>query len=106
MYLITHRSNGRQVRTIACCLVFVCACNVNGREARRSFTVATDPNNLPFSNARGEGFENKLAKLVADELDAKLVYVWQPQRRGFVRDTLGTARCDALMGVPAGIGQC
>jgi mxaJ protein len=72
----------------------------------RVFTVAADPNNLPFSNSREEGFENKLAKILAHDLNAKLAYVWQPQRRGFFKDTLGAGRCDAVMGVPAGLSQC
>lgn len=68
----------------------------------RVLRVSADPNNLPFSNARGEGFENKLAELVARELHAKLEYVWWPQRRGFVRETLDSGRADLVIGVPAG----
>src|SRR5204863_5272446 len=61
--------------------------------------VCADPNNLPFSNSRGEGFENKLAELAAREMGRPLQYVWQPQRRGFVRTTLGTGSCDTVMGM-------
>jgi len=64
--------------------------------------VASDPNNLPFSNALGEGFENKIAELVARELGRELVYVWHAQRRGFFRETLKENRADLVMGVPAG----
>ena len=42
--------------------------------------VCADPNNLPFSNDRGEGFENKIAELVAREMNAKLEYTWHAQR--------------------------
>jgi quinoprotein dehydrogenase-associated probable ABC transporter substrate-binding protein len=71
-------------------------------EPLRVLRVSADPNNLPFSNERGEGFENKLAALVARELHAKLEYVWWPQRRGFVRETLNSGRADLVIGVPAG----
>ena len=64
--------------------------------------VCADPNNLPFSNARGEGFENRLAELLAGELGARVQYTWWAQRRGFVRNTLGAGACDVVLGVPAG----
>jgi quinoprotein dehydrogenase-associated probable ABC transporter substrate-binding protein len=62
--------------------------------------VCADPNNLPFSNARGEGFENALAELVAGELGKKVSYTWWAQRRGFIRNTLNAGTCDLIMGVP------
>ncbi len=65
--------------------------------------VCADPNNLPFSNARGEGFENKLASLVAGELGARVEYVWWAQRRGFIRNTLRANHCDVVMGVPTSL---
>lgn len=74
--------------------------------ANRVLTVAADPNNLPFSNDREEGFENQLARLVANELHLELRTIWQAQRRGFFSDTLGSDRCDIVMGVPAGFKQC
>ncbi len=64
--------------------------------------VAADPNNLPFSNERLEGFENRIAELIAAELGAKLEYQWWPQRRGFFRETVGAGRSDIVIGVPAG----
>lgn len=63
--------------------------------------VCADPNNMPFSNDRGEGFENALARLVAAELGRTLEYTWWPQRRGFVRNTLKAGSCDLVMGIPA-----
>src|SRR3989440_78960 len=50
--------------------------------APSALRVCADPNNLPFSNARGEGFENRLAELLARELRARLEYTWPAQRRG------------------------
>ena len=64
--------------------------------------VCADPNNLPFSNEKGEGFENKIAELLAAKLDKKLAYVWYPQATGFVRNTLGAHRCDLIPGFPQG----
>ncbi len=63
--------------------------------------VCADPNNLPFSNQRAEGFENRIAEVLARELHARLEYTWAPEWRGFIRKTLGAHRCDVLMGVPA-----
>jgi mxaJ protein len=63
--------------------------------------VCADPNNLPFSNERGEGFENKLAELLAEDLHEKLEYTWWAQRRGFFRSTLKAGVCDVVMGVPS-----
>src|SRR5579871_2561183 len=62
--------------------------------------VCADPNNLPFSNEKGEGFENKIMELMAAKLDKKLAYVWYPQATGFVRNTLGARRCDVIPGFP------
>jgi len=64
--------------------------------------VCADPRNLPFSNEKGEGFENKLAELFADKLQKKLDYMYFPQATGFVRMTLGAHRCDVIMGFPQG----
>src|SRR5215831_207596 len=64
--------------------------------------VCADPNNLPFSNDKGEGFENKLAELFAAKLGKKLAYTFFPQATGFVRMTLGSHRCDVIMGYPQG----
>jgi quinoprotein dehydrogenase-associated probable ABC transporter substrate-binding protein len=64
--------------------------------------VCADPRNLPFSNEKGEGFENKLAELFADKLQKKLDYVYFPQATGFVRMTLAAHRCDIIMGFPQG----
>src|SRR4029434_7565164 len=64
--------------------------------------VCADPRNLPFSNEKGEGFENKLAELFAEKLQKKLDYMFFPQASGFVRMTLGAHRCDVIMGFPPG----
>jgi quinoprotein dehydrogenase-associated probable ABC transporter substrate-binding protein len=70
--------------------------------AYRVLKVCADPNNLPFSNDKEEGFENRIAHLLARDLGAKLEYMWWAQRRGFVRNTLAAGGCDVLLGVPEG----
>ncbi len=64
--------------------------------------VCSDPRSLPFSNEKGEGFENKLAELLAAKLGKSLSYTWYPNSTGFVRNTLGSYRCDIIMGFPQG----
>src|SRR5215831_17799484 len=64
--------------------------------------VCADPRNLPFSNDKGEGFENKFVELLAQKLNRKLAYTWYPQSVGFVRNTLGAHRCDVIPGFPQG----
>lgn len=67
--------------------------------------VCADPNNLPFSNERRAGFENRLAELVARDLGRRVEYTWWAQRRGFIRNTLKAHKCDVIMGVPTGLGM-
>jgi mxaJ protein len=69
--------------------------------AARRLRVCADPNNLPFSNERMEGFENKIADLLAHEMNAEVAYTWWAQRRGFIRNTLKDCKCDLVMGVPS-----
>ena len=67
--------------------------------------VCADPDNLPFSNDRHEGFENKIAQLLADDLHVPLEYTWYSQEhRGFLRATLLARKCDLVIGVPHGFG--
>ena len=72
-------------------------------EATKPFRVCADPNNLPFSNRQQEGFENKIAEVLAYGLGQTVSYTWWPQRRGFLRSTLNAGRCDVVMGLPADI---
>jgi len=70
---------------------------------QRSLTACADPNNLPFSNRAGQGFENRLASMIASDLHAKLDYVWWAQRRGYVRNTLNEAKCDFWPGIASNV---
>jgi mxaJ protein len=67
----------------------------------RILRVAADPNNLPFSNSQREGFENKIAELIAHDLGAQIEYTWHAQRRGFFRELIKNGNCDIALGAPA-----
>ena len=67
--------------------------------------VCADPNDLPFSNRRREGFENKVIEIVARDLHMRVRYIWWAQRRGFIRKTLNASQCDVWPGIATGIDQ-
>src|SRR5262245_63184204 len=69
---------------------------------RSHLKVCADPNNLPFSNEKKEGFENKIAEVIGAELGLKVDYAWFPQVIGFVRNTLRSHLCDLVMGTVTG----
>jgi mxaJ protein len=103
---------GRPVRalmTIVACLglvAFVAASSAQGAEPTSAafLRVCADPDNMPFSDAKGEGFENKLAELIAGKLDARLEYSWFPEATGYVPNTMGRDACDLVMGYAQGTG--
>ncbi len=68
---------------------------------RTKLRVCADPSNLPFSNKAGEGFENRIAELLASKLGVPLTYTWYPQVVGFVRNTLNAGACDVVIGIPS-----
>ncbi|MER8404350.1 MULTISPECIES: substrate-binding domain-containing protein [unclassified Mesorhizobium] len=92
----SSRRVGAAVGALALSLVAAVA---DARELR----ICADPNNMPFSNAARQGFENKIAELVATELGATVSYTWWAQRRGFVRNTLKAGLCDLVPGAPANL---
>lgn len=67
----------------------------------RELRVCADPDNMPFSNIQQQGFENRIAELVAADLGAHLTYVWQRMGRGFVREYIDKSQCDFVIGIPA-----
>jgi quinoprotein dehydrogenase-associated probable ABC transporter substrate-binding protein len=69
---------------------------------RTALRVCADPANMPFSNDKGEGFENKIAEIVAGELKVPVEYTWFPQATGFIRQTLFSKRCDVVIGYAQG----
>ena len=68
----------------------------------KELRVCGDPDNLPFSNKKLEGFENKIAEVIAKEVGAELTYYWWPHQRGLIRNTLRAGQCDVLISVPQG----
>lgn len=67
--------------------------------------VCSEPNNLPFSNKAGQGFENKIADLVARDMGDKVEYTWALQNDRFIKHTLDAHKCDVMMGVSAGMDE-
>ena len=103
------RSTGRRSRRAPYLLIAISVCfgistphrlSADDNGARAALRVCADPNNLPFTNAKGEGFENKLAALLARDLGSHVEYTWFAQRRGFLRNTLNAQKCDVVMGLP------
>jgi mxaJ protein len=84
--------------------LLACVLTVTLAAAAPPLRVCSDPNNMPFSNQQRQGFENRIATMVARELGRPLEYAWSPQRRGFIRNTLNAGRCDVVIGVPANYG--
>jgi mxaJ protein len=82
-----------------CCVLLIISIAAVGQ--RRELRVCADPNNLPFSNTKQQGFENRIADLLAKDLNAHLTYVWQRMGRGFVREYLNKSECDLLIGIPS-----
>jgi mxaJ protein len=85
------------LRCLSLALLLAAAKSVLSTELR----VCAEPDNLPFSHQNESGFENRIARILASDLNLTLQYAWQPQRRGFVRKTFGANLCDVWMGVPA-----
>jgi mxaJ protein len=69
----------------------------------RTLRVCADPNNMPFSNAARDGFENRIVELIAQDLGDQVEYVWRAQRRGYVREGLNGGQCDVLPGVASNL---
>src|SRR5919201_6673956 len=98
---IVRRAGVSLVGGLCFALMLLCGGSPGGTEPR-ILRVCADPGNLPFSNDKLEGFENKIAELVTQDLGAQLNYTWWPHQRGLVRRTLNEDRCDVLIGIPKG----
>jgi quinoprotein dehydrogenase-associated probable ABC transporter substrate-binding protein len=84
-------------------LAYAQGANTGNTGGHPTLRVCADPDNLPFSDREEQGFENKIASLVAEDLGMTVSYFWWPHRRGFLRNTLRAGECDVLMGVPEGM---
>jgi mxaJ protein len=88
--------------------IFVLAtafCTLPAKSEELPLRVCADANNLPYSNSAGDGFENRIVSLIADQLHRPLEYVWRPERRGFVRDGLNAGECDLVAAIPSGASR-
>jgi mxaJ protein len=90
-------------RFLSAALLVATGMAISAAGSERVLRVCADPNNLPFSNAREQGFENRIARLVAGAIGARLDYTWYAQRRGFIRHTIDAGACDAVIGIPHGL---
>src|SRR5262245_15569275 len=90
----------------AALLALLAAATLGAGDARAAgqLRVCADPDNMPFSNEKGEGFENKLAELMAQKLDSTLQYSWFTEATGYVPNTMGREACDLVMGYAQGTG--
>src|SRR5438132_11040808 len=90
-------------RALASALIVVSAVALPAAAADepKVLRVCADPDNLPFSNSRSEGFENKIAQLVANELHASLRYAWSPMSAASISQMLDAGKCDLIVGAPA-----
>jgi len=91
----------------AACALLAIALSLPGSDGARAegvLRVCADPDNMPFSNEKGEGFENKLATLIADKLGDRLIYSWFSESTGYVPNTMGSEACDLDMGYAQGTG--
>ena len=103
MTIVTKRS------VVVACATLAILCGAAGGAgadpaASGLLRVCADPDNMPFSNAEGQGFENKLAELIAEKLDARLEYSWFAEESGYVPNTMGRGACDLVMGYAQGTG--
>ena len=93
---------------VACAVLAILpgAASIAGAEPAASglLRVCADPANMPFSNAQSEGFENKLAELIAQKLDVRIEYSWFAEESGYVPNTMGSGACDLVMGYAQGTG--
>jgi quinoprotein dehydrogenase-associated probable ABC transporter substrate-binding protein len=86
----------------AIAVIGACALNCGAAPLLR---VCSDPNNMPNSNKQQQGFENRIADLIARDLGMEVSYYWFPQREAFFKKTLNSGVCDVVMGVPAGFEE-
>ena len=93
MFLRSHRSLDHILLGLTTALCFAAA-------DQHTLRVCADPNNLPFSNRAGQGLENKLAQIIAQDLTADLKYVWFSERKNFLHNSLNANLCDAVLGLP------
>ncbi len=99
------RALWNEVARLACFALFVITASSAFATDRTPLRVCADPDNMPFSNRQGQGFDNKLAEVLAATLGAKLEYTWWAERKSFLTNSLEQGRCDLVMGIPSSISS-
>lgn len=97
------RRTHARLAVVAMAVAACCPARQAAAATDRTLTVCADPGNLPYSDAAGEGFGNRIARLIAEDLHASLRYVWAPERRGFLRRAFQEAGCDMVPAIPSGL---
>lgn len=103
MYIAPLLRQAANIGGVPLVLALLLGAAVAGNEGggwRGPLRICADPNNMPFSNANADGFENRLAALIGTALGQNVSYLWSAQHRGFIRRTLKAGECDVLIGVP------
>lgn len=100
--MIAWAAKALGVLALAGTLVTPAASDTSDLVSTTAFRVCADPSNLPFSNKAGEGYENKIAEMLAGKLGVPIQYTWFPQATGFVRQTLKANRCDVIISYAQG----
>ena len=89
------------MKALAAAWLVLCAAAAQAQALPPALRVCADPDNLPYSHEDGSGFENRIARLIAEDFGVPLEFAWLPDRRGFVRKTMGAGLCEVIIGVPA-----
>ena len=97
------RMNARSMTALGILSLVLVTGAATPRAPARALRVCSDPNNLPFSNEKQQGFENRIAEVIARDFKATVEYTWWAQRRGYIRNSLKAGRCDLMIGVPTGL---
>lgn len=95
----------KRLRLLTCAVLLASSALPCVAANQRVLRVCADPNNLPFSNEQGQGFENKIAELISSALNEKLEYTWWSERKSFIKNSLDEGKCDAVLGIPSSLGS-
>lgn len=96
---------GSAIKLFPIFVLAIAYCTPHAQSEELPLRVCADANNLPYSNSAEDGFENKIVRLIADHLHRPLVFVWRPERRGFVREGLNAGECDLVAALPSGASR-
>jgi branched-chain amino acid transport system substrate-binding protein len=102
MTRVNRRAAARALPAIACAIVLLAGAPVTAQDEGWEMRVCADPDGLPFSNRGLEGYENRIAEVLADELGGRLTFDWFTQGTDMITFRLREGLCDMVIGVPDG----